>query len=324
MSELVSVIVPVYNGEKYLEKCLDSIISQTYPSIQLIIIDDGSSDNTFEIAEDYKMKHQNIEVIHKKNAGLPQARKTGIENATGDYIVFVDADDWIDPTMISVLMKLICDNQADISTCGMMYEYANKSVPIPKDNVLREYSNYEALIEINKRNGLLASLANKMIRRELFDGVEFGKGNYTGEDYDVTTQILCKPLKMVATGEPLYHYLQKNGSMCHSGYSSQSDATYEHFQKSLKRQIERFPESERIVQSYIIVEYLMIAASMGRNNIYNYSLLSEIKKMAHDISSEVYHAKYMERKYKIGLLLFNLNYMLFIKVYVFLEKIRRQ
>ncbi|MBQ3035419.1 MAG: glycosyltransferase, partial [Lachnospiraceae bacterium] len=99
MSDLITIIVPVYNGEKYIQKCLDSILQQTYDNYEILIVNDGSTDETLKIATQYEQKYENIRIVTKENQGLPQARKTGVENANGSYIGFVDVDDWIDPDM---------------------------------------------------------------------------------------------------------------------------------------------------------------------------------------------------------------------------------
>lgn len=116
--EKVSVIVPIYNVEKYLRTCVDSICNQTFKSLEIILVDDGSPDMCSKICDDYAQQDIRIKVIHKKNAGLGEARNTGLEAATGDYIYFIDSDDWIEPNMLATLVHELEQEQADFVMCG--------------------------------------------------------------------------------------------------------------------------------------------------------------------------------------------------------------
>ena len=121
----VSIIVPVYNVEKYIEKCLNSLISQSYRNIEIILIDDGSKDNSGKICDKYKKKDPRIKVIHKENAGVSEARNSGIQKATGKYLCFVDADDFVMNDYIKYLHKLIAINCSDIAVCAKMFSNIN-------------------------------------------------------------------------------------------------------------------------------------------------------------------------------------------------------
>ena len=116
--KLVSVIIPAYNIEDYIGRCLDSVLSQTYKNLEILVVDDGSSDCTGEILDDYEKKDQRIRVIHKENGGVSSARNIGIEAATGDYIGFVDGDDLMEPEMYKTLVNLLKEENADIAHCG--------------------------------------------------------------------------------------------------------------------------------------------------------------------------------------------------------------
>ena len=135
----ISVIVPAYQVEKDIERCLDSIINQTYKNLEILVIDDGSKDSSGDIADTYAVKDSRIRVIHKKNEGLPQARKTGVENATGEYIGFVDADDWIEPDMFEVLYKEAkAQNDADLCYSQEYKDYEDESPSIILKNPIVE------------------------------------------------------------------------------------------------------------------------------------------------------------------------------------------
>lgn len=128
MNDLISIIVPVYNVEKYLNKCIDSIINQTYKNIEIILVDDGSTDNSGKICDEYLLRDSRIKVIHKNNGGLSSARNEGINISSGEYIGFVDSDDWVEPNMYEEMYKKILYSNADIVDCGYWKEYENKSI----------------------------------------------------------------------------------------------------------------------------------------------------------------------------------------------------
>ena len=123
----ISIIVPIFNIEKYLSRCLDSILEQTYKNLEVILVDDGSVDNSGMIADKYARKDQRIKVIHQVNQGVSAARNTGIDLATGDYIGFVDGDDYIEPDMYEILMRIIEEQQVDIAHCGYQMVYPSKT-----------------------------------------------------------------------------------------------------------------------------------------------------------------------------------------------------
>ena len=123
MKNLISVIVPVYNVEKYIRKCVDSILAQTYKNIEIILVDDGSTDLSSQICDEYQNGFDNVTVIHKDNGGLVSARKAGIEVVKGDYVSCVDGDDWIDEDMISYLYNIVRDNKSDIAISNRIQEY---------------------------------------------------------------------------------------------------------------------------------------------------------------------------------------------------------
>lgn len=131
ISPLVSIIVPVYKTEQYLEQCINSILSQTYPNFELILVDDGSPDNSPAICDKYSVFDRRIHVIHKKNGGVSSSRKAGIEFASGDYIMFVDSDDWIEPDTLSACIEAACQHDAGCVMFSYIKEYINKSIKCP-------------------------------------------------------------------------------------------------------------------------------------------------------------------------------------------------
>ena len=205
-SSKVSIIIPVYNVEKYIRRCIDSVLSQTYRDFECIIVDDCSPDKCPEICNDYAKRDSRIKVIHKtQNEGLPQARKTGFENSSGEYIIFIDSDDWIEPNMIEKLYSAAFESDADISACDF-YKYNEHDY---------EYG-IQTLDTINNLNNLgfvhWCAVWNKLFRREIVAHIKFPKaGKY--EDRVITQQILYFSKKIVKVPYPFYHYTYNHDSM---------------------------------------------------------------------------------------------------------------
>ena len=161
----VSVIIPAYNVECFIEQCIDSILAQSFDDFELILVDDGSTDRSGVICDEYTNIDARVKVVHQPNAGLPAARKVGINIAQGDYVLFVDADDWVDPQHIESLVKKAEKDKADVVLCGFIYEYPRKQVRIAnnphsslgKDIVIECLNNY-----------IHAGIVFKIVRRELF------------------------------------------------------------------------------------------------------------------------------------------------------------
>lgn len=153
---MISVIIPVYNVESYLKRCLDSVINQSYQDLEIILIDDGSTDNSSKICDEYASNDPRVIVIHKQNAGQAAARNDGINIAKGEYIAFVDSDDWIELDMYELLMQAIIDTKADIVASGLNMVYQNRVLNLNPNSVSRiSYTKEEALDSLLDRKSVV-------------------------------------------------------------------------------------------------------------------------------------------------------------------------
>ena len=212
MSELISVIVPVYKVEKYLSRCIESIINQTYKEMEIILVDDGSPDSCGEICDKYAAIDSRIKVFHKENGGLSDARNMGIMYALGKYLCFVDSDDYIERDTVEVLYNNLIDNHADISVCN--YHMLDEKTGIKdKEITINEgvwdrqtfWENYYS------RNQLYCVIVcNKLFKRELFDGIEFPKGRIS-EDAWIMGDIIKKCTRIYASDRDCYTYFKREG-----------------------------------------------------------------------------------------------------------------
>ncbi|MBO4219602.1 MAG: glycosyltransferase [Clostridia bacterium] len=206
---MISIVVPVYNVEKYVEKCIESILSQTYKDIEVLLIDDGSPDSSGEICDRFASIDSRVRVIHTPNRGVGAARNTGIANARGDYIGFVDSDDWLEPDMYETLLAELKAADADICECGWFVEYSGSakiSVPERKlwtgDDTARGY-----FLET-----ISVYCWSKLYKRHLFEKVLFPEG-VTSEDVSAVCFLAVGAERVRTIDVPLYHYLQRAGSM---------------------------------------------------------------------------------------------------------------
>lgn len=218
---LVSVIVPVYNVEKYLRRCVDSILAQTYRNFELILVDDGSSDNCPAICDEYARKDSRIVVIHKANGGLSSARNAGIEYSTGEWLMFVDSDDYIASQMAERLLQTAVEHDAQIAFCTLRAFYEDKDGyheyvlwGSPHEDAL---SGEEILrISAKERCGLLSGhhvvAWNKIYRRDVFDAIRY-PDKQLHEDEAIAHRIIGSCKMIVGIDEPLYYYRQRPDSI---------------------------------------------------------------------------------------------------------------
>ena len=218
MKPLVSIIIPVYQVEKYLDKCIASVVGQTYQNLQIILIDDGSTDRSPAICDNWKEQDPRITVIHQPNGGLSQARNAGLKIATGEFVGFVDSDDWIEPLMIETLLSALQVTDADIAVGGFEgFAEDSKSIPYAKakSTKRRLYSTEEALKRLLLLRGFIRNFVwNKLYRRTVLSGVAFPEGRLY-EDVTWTAQVIGNAKTVVCVDQIFYHYLYRPDSLSH-------------------------------------------------------------------------------------------------------------
>tara|TARA_R110000744_G_scaffold252811_5_gene368524 strand:+ start:3476 stop:4708 length:1233 start_codon:yes stop_codon:yes gene_type:complete len=222
----ISVIVPIFRIEKYLPKCIDSLLNQTFSDFELILVDDGSPDNCPKICDDYAKTDSRIKVIHKKNGGLVSARKEGLKNAAGTYITFVDGDDWVDEFYLDILFNLAELNDADLVVTGHFREFNGKIETI-KPKMVGVYDEKELKSKILPyaiyngefcEHGISTYVWNKLFKTELLCDVLFDVPNeiIMGEDAAITFSYLTISKSLVISSTPLYYYRQRHDSIVKS------------------------------------------------------------------------------------------------------------
>ncbi len=254
MSKLISIIVPVYNLEAYIQHTLDSLFAQTYHELEVIAVDDGSMDNCPRILDEYAAHEPRLKVIHQSNGGVGSARNTGLTVAKGDYIGFCDGDDEVEPTMYERLLKNLLKHDADISHCGMLTKGLDGQIRyFHNTGVLEVHSHEKGLIEVLSGKRVEPSLCLKLYKKKLFEGLMFDENILFNEDLLMNIQLFLKANCSVYEDVCLYHYIRRYGSAC------KSDVAEKHVFHPIevrRRILEQCSCESQVVQDIAIANYL--------------------------------------------------------------------
>ena len=203
---LISVIVPVYKVEKYLNQCIESVLAQTYQNLEIILVDDGSPDRSGEICEEYAKKDTRIRVLHKSNGGLSTARNTGLQIISGAYIAFLDSDDYLAPDMYETLYRELIENDADIAVCGFVKIFEDGHTEIENAFEKKELFSGKELLDVFLVDDKIGSQScNKLFNAKLFSGVEYPEGRIY-EDLAIMHEVFHRANSVVCLAENKYYY----------------------------------------------------------------------------------------------------------------------
>ena len=299
-NDLISIIIPVYKVEKYLEKCIESVLKQTYTNLQIILVDDGSPDNCGKICDEYAKKDPRIEVIHKVNGGLSDARNVGIAKAKGKYIGFVDSDDYIKEDMYEILINLIKEYDADVSICNLYDVIDGKEYIKNNENGIQEYSRLEILKEVLLDKNIQSYAWNKLYKKELFDEIKYPIGKKY-EDIGTTFYVFEKCNKIVVTSEPEYYYLKRSDSLVNNvtestvlDYTDIIIQRYLYTQKNIEklRKYNNYYLAKTLITAHNDIELLgSISEKMQEKYKELYNLVYNIMKNDREDIEELFNAE---------------------------------
>lgn len=251
MEDLISIVVPIYNVENYLKKCVETIIGQTYKNLEIILVDDGSTDNSGKICDEMKEIDNRIRVIHKENGGLSDARNVGLDEAHGKYISFIDSDDYIDSNFIETLYKMCIENNAEIAQCNFRkvgYDFKDKE----DEKIETIVKNGKQMIyDIYSGKHMIYIVAwNKLYKTEIFGDIRYPKGKIN-EDEATTYKLFYKANKVAVTNKKLYNDVYRKNSIMNSKYNiKRLDAIW-----AFEKRIEFFEEKNE----YKLIELTKVA-----------------------------------------------------------------
>ena len=261
MQPKVSILIPIYNVEFYLSKCLDSIIHQTYKDLQIVLIDDGSNDHSFDICQEYALKDKRIEIFHQENQGVANTRNHLLEKVKGYYVLFVDSDDWIETDMIEHLVTLSESNNADIVMCDKLI---NDTKPSSKGQIVVQLNKKQAIKDFLHHNYFVGSLWNKLFKTSLLINIRFPHDISYGEDALFCWEVLKRTNNIIVTNKELYHYRKSNTGLSHS-YNGHHFSAYKVWKHIVDDISEYFPEYLPLAQAQFCNQMTVILYNAAKN-----------------------------------------------------------
>lgn len=322
----ISIIVPVYNCEKYISNCINSILEQSFKDFELILVDDGSSDRSFEICESFARKDSRVKAIHQLNSGVSRARNRGLDEVQGEYIGFVDGDDCVDKEMYERLYKNLADNDADISICGIVNYFLKKDGTTEKVRQSQVdgfwiFSGEQALKEALQSRLYSVNPVNKLFKRELFDKLRYPEGKIS-EDAFLIPVVISKANRVVYDSKPMYYYLRRENSITTSNFSYNDWDVVEAYENHLNMISEKFPNLKKVAKFRYLWSYTyVIDKIMICENSENY--LKDFKKAFDFIKKNILQIifnPYFSFKRKIAVIVLLLNKKIYKKMIMKVNK----
>lgn len=316
----VSIIVPVYNVERYLKRCVNSIINQTFKDFELLLVDDGSTDLSGKICDELKQSDNRIKIFHKKNGGLSDARNYGLQFAKGKYITFIDSDDFVSVDYIEILYNSILDNNGvDISTVSVLRfsdEKLIKDINLSKRKFETEVIDTKIAVKKMLLNDNISHEAwGKMYSKELWNNIQFPFGQML-EDYSTTYKIFSKANKIAINNAKIYYYYQRSGSILRCQVSEKTLEVFDISDKETFNIINTWPDLKTEAKALQITTYLKFYQKILNSDFSLYpEYQKRIKKMTKENSIILLKSPIINYKLKIKIILAMLNKRLFLLIY---------
>ena len=292
MQELISIIVPIYKVEKYLNKCIESILNQTYSNLEIILIDDGSPDKSRDICDFYKNKDSRVKVIHKKNEGVSKARNIGLDISKGKYIMFVDSDDYIDKSMVKDLYKLITEQSADVAIGGVIdIDENNNQINMSKKKATFTINQLEAIKELLDEKYFNSVCWGKLYKSNLWENKRFSKDSKIAEDLEILYEVFERVQKVVVNTEKCYYYYTiRQNSVTHQEYNEEWKKAIEICRNIKEKTEKKYPKMlESAIKKYLNINIQCIQLIVKHSTD-----KSEMEKLKKNV--QPYFWKYLKNK----------------------------
>lgn len=307
---LVSVIVPVYKVEKYLDKCIESIVGQTYENLEIILVDDGSPDNCPSMCNEWAQKDSRIKVIHKENGGVSSARNTALDTAAGNYICFVDSDDFIEPNAVGYMLENIGD--ADVIQSAFLYDYIDGRTENCDISEEEFYADDAARALITDR--VRPEVCGKLYSAHLFSGIRFDGSKKYGEDLYINYFLMKRAEKLISRNVCLYHYMRRESDSATSHYMTDSRAELYKITGAMVENEKDSPLYEACVYRHTRILFATLSRIiLGEKEFYD-KYFNVIVKEILAYRRDILKNKRLRLKFKISVLMLSLSPELFVKV----------
>ncbi len=309
MKPKISIIVPIYNLEPYLNGCIDSILSQSFSDFELLLINDGSTDGSGSICDEYADNDNRVKVIHKEYGGVSSARNTGINAATGEYIGFVDGDDYIEAKMYSNLYALSSKTNSDIAICKLGRVVNGTLINSGEEEFVKELNHVESMNELFKGALYRFSLCNKLFKRSCFDKIQFPEGRIH-EDLSTTYRLFANANKAVYTSYIGYMYVKRENSILTSTFSEKRLDAFLGWDEILVFMSKKYPQlSETVFSSfgYWCVDNVYYVLNQVENRVYRHKYLEMIQGCVRRYYSQILKTETLSLMYKYLITLLNYN-----------------
>ncbi|SEP67390.1 Glycosyltransferase involved in cell wall bisynthesis [Virgibacillus subterraneus] len=283
----ISIIVPIYNSSQYISKCIESIMAQTFRNFELILVNDGSTDHSGQICDQYAEKDSRIIVIHKKNGGVSSARNTGINIAKGEYISFVDGDDWIYSDMYYRLYELCKETDSDISICGNYREVNGDVIHVEREKLVIEMDNTEAMRQLFTGKYFRFAVWAKLYKKSCFENIQYPEDRRL-DDLPTTYKIFTNANKVVYTSYAGYVYLLRENSILTSSYNEKKLDVFIGWDEIIAFMNENYPQLSK--------EYISCFVYYSMDHVY--SILNQVKDPAEKEKYILYIQKFIRKYYK--------------------------
>lgn len=323
MLKKVSIVVPIYKVEKYLYRCVDSILNQTYINLEIILVDDGSPDNCGDIAENYAKKDHRVKVLHKENGGLSDARNYGMKFVRGDYTLFVDSDDWLEPNMIEEMVKMSEQFKADVVQTAFYYAYDDYLLYDKNDNLPAVLDHHSLMKELVINESVKNFAWGKLYRTSLIKDIPFKKG-VLFEDVFWAHHVMHRVHTYVLSPQPMYYYYQREDSIV-ATYTPRNLDILKGLKERHRFIEENYPEltnsSYKLLLSTSIMHYNLLLANrrQDQDRIHRKEIQHFLKENQTNLMKAVENAPPLKKQ----LILFNIHPYMNI-CFLFLNRVLRK